>query len=69
MLNQKKNDVFYTSRGKNYIQKIATEDLLMEITNILKMKIPIKKRFHLIIEEKLQDATFVGRNFLGTKIV
>ena len=49
--------------------KIAREDSLIEITNILKTKITTEKLTHLIIKGKFQDATFTDQNFIRKKIV
>ena len=60
------NEVFFTSRGKNYRQQNSYSGNQNRNRNKqnLKTNITIKKWKHLIIK-KFHDATFVVRNFIG----
>ena len=60
------NEVFFTSRGKNYRQQNSYSGNQNRNRNKqnLKTNITIKKWNHLIIT-KFHDATFVVRNFIG----
>ena len=63
------NEVFFTSRGKNYRQQNSYSGNQNRNRNKqnLKTNITIKKWTHLIMKKKFHDATFVVRNFVRKK--